>query len=171
MCPGRLEMWLGRFLGSNGMVHSSFWAYAPSSTSFPSACSRDTRDMGQYVRGGYLSGTKKQETMRFKSLGDSIQSPEFVVSDYAQMDRPGQLHVAWLALHRYWAGRGRILVVKTRALATPFPAEAGRVVQPLWRLAAKCGCIETLPQQSQKDSTTSRTVRHGQLVQECAAVT
>uniref|UniRef100_A0A7S4D0L7 E1 ubiquitin-activating enzyme n=1 Tax=Eutreptiella gymnastica TaxID=73025 RepID=A0A7S4D0L7_9EUGL len=67
----------------------------------------DTRDMGQYVRGGYLSGTKKQETMRFKSLGDSIQSPEFVVSDYAQMDRPGQLHVAWLALHRWRSAHGR----------------------------------------------------------------
>ena len=36
-----------------------------------------------------------------KSLRESIETPDIVITDFAKFDRPGQLHIAYQALHEY----------------------------------------------------------------------
>ena len=36
-----------------------------------------------------------------KTFSESLAAPEVIVSDFAKWDRPGQLHVAYQALHQY----------------------------------------------------------------------
>ena len=36
-----------------------------------------------------------------KSIKKSLDEPEFLVTDFAKFDRPGQLHIAYQALHSY----------------------------------------------------------------------
>ena len=43
-----------------------------------------------------------------KSLSDSLANPEFVISDFAKFDRPGQLHMAFQALDRFQSTVGRL---------------------------------------------------------------
>lgn len=43
-----------------------------------------------------------------KSFKTSLESPEIMIADYAKFDRPGQLHIAYQALHRYVAENGRL---------------------------------------------------------------
>eukprot|EP00051_Salpingoeca_urceolata_P001117 m.38755 g.38755 ORF g.38755 m.38755 type:complete len:416 (+) comp11205_c0_seq2:99-1346(+) len=53
----------------------------------------DTSGFGDYVRGGYAVQKKMPKTLKFKSLRQSLSSPEFVITDFAKFDRPAQLHV------------------------------------------------------------------------------
>ncbi|KAL5474908.1 hypothetical protein EMCRGX_G026935 [Ephydatia muelleri] len=61
----------------------------------------DTSSFGQYVKGGIVTEVKKPKVISFKSFSDSLAEPELLVSDFAKWDRPGQLHVAYQALHQY----------------------------------------------------------------------
>lgn len=36
-----------------------------------------------------------------KSIKEALNTPEFVMTDFAKFDRPGQLHIAFQALHEY----------------------------------------------------------------------
>lgn len=45
--------------------------------------------------------------MSFKSMKDSIVSPEFLITDFGKMDYPPQLHVAFLTLHKFEETHGR----------------------------------------------------------------
>jgi len=58
-------------------------------------------DMTPYVRGGVATQVKMPQKIAFKNLSDAYQQPEFLVTDFAKFDRPGQFHVAFLALHEY----------------------------------------------------------------------
>lgn len=42
-----------------------------------------------------------------KSYEESLEAPEFVFSDFAKMERPAQLHLAYRAAHEYVARNGR----------------------------------------------------------------
>ena len=43
-----------------------------------------------------------------KSFSDSLANPEFVMSDFAKFDRPGQLHIAFQALDKFQSTVGRL---------------------------------------------------------------
>lgn len=36
-----------------------------------------------------------------KTLPESLADPEFVITDFAKFERPGQLHIGFQALHKY----------------------------------------------------------------------
>ena len=37
-----------------------------------------------------------------------MEAPEFVMTDFAKFDRPGQLHIAFQALHSYIKKKGTL---------------------------------------------------------------
>ncbi|GAB9471689.1 putative ubiquitin-activating enzyme [Globisporangium polare] len=54
--------------------------------------------------GGYVTQVKQPLTVKFKSLSDALASPgEFLISDFAKLNRPELLHVAFQALDVYRA--------------------------------------------------------------------
>lgn len=61
----------------------------------------DTSGLSPYKRGGIVTQVKMPKILNFKSLKDSIASPEFLITDFAKWDSPRQLHVAFQALHQY----------------------------------------------------------------------
>lgn len=67
----------------------------------------DTTAFSKYERGGIASQVKMSKELHFKSLKESLRSPEFVMTDFAKFDRPPQLHLAFTALHKYVEKNGR----------------------------------------------------------------
>ncbi|KAJ1974171.1 E1 ubiquitin-activating protein [Dimargaris xerosporica] len=61
----------------------------------------DTTTLGEYVRGGLFQQVKLPKLCHFKSLAESLQEPEFLISDFAKFDRPQQLHVAFQGLDAF----------------------------------------------------------------------
>ena len=43
-----------------------------------------------------------------KSFSTSLTEPDFIISDFAKFDRPGQLHLAFQALDKFQAQVGRL---------------------------------------------------------------
>lgn len=68
----------------------------------------DTSTFSKYERGGIASQVKMPKQLNFKSLKDSQQNPEFIVTDFAKFDHPQQLHLAFTALHKYVEKNGRV---------------------------------------------------------------
>lgn len=67
----------------------------------------DTSSFSEYSKGGGLAiQVKMPKTISFKSLRESLKSPEFVISDFAKFDRPQQLHLAYQALDEFVKRRG-----------------------------------------------------------------
>lgn len=66
----------------------------------------DVSGLGQYQSGGMYTQVKMPKTINFKSIQESIKTPEFLISDYAKFDRPQQLHVGVQALHAFVQGHG-----------------------------------------------------------------
>ncbi|KAI9327506.1 hypothetical protein DFJ73DRAFT_766321 [Zopfochytrium polystomum] len=58
----------------------------------------DTRGFSDYIGGGVFTQVKQPKVMKFLPLREAIKSPEFLISDFAKFDRPGQLHVGFQAL-------------------------------------------------------------------------
>jgi len=62
----------------------------------------DLTNAGAYKTGGYATQVKKIKTLDFKPLRQSLAEPgEFLLSDFAKFDWPGQLHVGFQALHQF----------------------------------------------------------------------
>ena len=61
----------------------------------------DTSSFGDYKRGGLFKQVKQPRTLHFASLRESRAAPECLVSDFAKMDRPPLLHVAFEALSQF----------------------------------------------------------------------
>uniref|UniRef100_A0A671UQM8 E1 ubiquitin-activating enzyme n=1 Tax=Sparus aurata TaxID=8175 RepID=A0A671UQM8_SPAAU len=59
----------------------------------------DTTGYTDYVRGGIVSQVKMPK--KIKSISSSLVEPEFVMTDFAKFDRPGQLHVGFQAIHAF----------------------------------------------------------------------
>jgi len=72
----------------------------------------DTTSFGDYVRGGIATQVKMPKTISFKSISSSLTEPELMYTDFAKMDRPAQLHIAFQALHQY--------VTEHKALPKPY---------------------------------------------------
>lgn len=68
----------------------------------------DTTHFSDYIRGGVATQVKMPKEVKFKSLEESLGSPEFVMSDFAKMERPQQLHLGFQALHAFEKKHGRL---------------------------------------------------------------
>lgn len=66
----------------------------------------DTSEYSEYEQGGIVTQVKMPKTLSFKSLEESIKAPEFLISDYAKFDYPGQLHLAFIALDEWTKTKG-----------------------------------------------------------------
>ncbi|KAJ3380046.1 hypothetical protein HDU92_006225 [Lobulomyces angularis] len=77
----------------------------------------DTSQLGEYISGGIFNQVKQPRTFNFKSLRESLQSesPDFVISDFAKFDRPGQLLVGFLALDKFISTAGRLPAPRNEA--------------------------------------------------------
>jgi len=94
----------------------------------------DTSKFSAYVRGGYAKQVKMPQKFKFKPLNESVKEPEFLYSDFAKMERPIQLHIAFRALNEYksmsngqtprpWSRQDseKFLTVFSHILKTEFP--------------------------------------------------
>lgn len=81
----------------------------------------DTRGFGAYTNGGYMHQVKQKKLVPFKSLRQSLEEPEFLMSDFAKFDRPMQLHLGFQALHAFRAAHGEL----------PAPSDAAHAAELL----------------------------------------
>eukprot|EP01083_Nonionella_stella_P026932 74116_1 len=70
----------------------------------------DVRGLGTYTGGGRFDQVKKPKTFSFKSLSDSLASPDLMISDFAKLDRPAQLHCLYGGLAEFRRLQGRLPV-------------------------------------------------------------
>ncbi|GAA6062612.1 hypothetical protein JCM10212_002206 [Sporobolomyces blumeae] len=68
----------------------------------------DTRGLGQYKRGGWFHQVKMPKMYDFKPLRESINAPEFLISDFAKWDRPATLHIGFQALSVFRSNEKRL---------------------------------------------------------------
>ncbi|KAJ5893728.1 hypothetical protein N7495_005419 [Penicillium taxi] len=61
----------------------------------------DVSGLGSYKSGGIYTQSKMPKLVDFQPLSEQIKKPEFLISDYAKMDRPIQLHIGIQALHKF----------------------------------------------------------------------
>jgi ubiquitin-activating enzyme E1 len=67
----------------------------------------DTLGMSPHQDGGEFVQIKPTKGIHFKSLEESICSPDFVISDFAKMDRHETTHIGFLSLFQYTNLYGR----------------------------------------------------------------
>ncbi|KAL5487808.1 UBA1 [Sanghuangporus weigelae] len=68
----------------------------------------DTSKFGDYISGGIFTQVKMPKIINFKSLRESLESPEFFVTDFAKFDRPATLHAGVQALSEFRAQHNRL---------------------------------------------------------------
>ncbi|KAF8175962.1 ubiquitin activating enzyme [Mycena galopus ATCC 62051] len=56
---------------------------------------------GVYRGGGIFTQVKMPKIIKFKSLRESLKSPEFFITDFAKFDRPATLHAGFQALSEF----------------------------------------------------------------------
>ncbi|XP_015770174.1 PREDICTED: LOW QUALITY PROTEIN: ubiquitin-like modifier-activating enzyme 1 [Acropora digitifera] len=61
----------------------------------------DTSGFSDYFRGGVVTQVKMPKVVKFKSFRESLTAPEFVMTDFGKMERPGQLHLGYVTLHKF----------------------------------------------------------------------
>lgn len=61
---------------------------------------------GKYKKGGLFTEVKVPKKLSFKSLQQSLHEPELLFSDFAKMERAGQLHLGFQALQQFSARHG-----------------------------------------------------------------
>jgi len=96
----------------------------------------DTTGLDDYVRGGIVTQVKMPTAVDFKSLSASLEDPEHVITDFAKFERPGQLHIAYQALHAFHKQKGTLPKPKNKedcdavfALAKEINESAGAAKQ------------------------------------------
>uniref|UniRef100_A0A8C5HKI7 E1 ubiquitin-activating enzyme n=1 Tax=Gouania willdenowi TaxID=441366 RepID=A0A8C5HKI7_GOUWI len=68
----------------------------------------DTAGFTDYIRGGIVTQVKMPKKISFKSFSSSMAEPEFVMTDFAKFDRPGQLHLGFQAIHAFQKKHNRL---------------------------------------------------------------
>lgn len=61
----------------------------------------DTSNFSDYIRGGVATQVNMPKKISFKSFKDAVNDPEFIMSDFAKLDRPPQLHLAFQGVHMF----------------------------------------------------------------------
>uniref|UniRef100_A0A8C5MVR8 E1 ubiquitin-activating enzyme n=1 Tax=Leptobrachium leishanense TaxID=445787 RepID=A0A8C5MVR8_9ANUR len=87
----------------------------------------NTAGLSDYVRGGIVSQVKMPKKISFKPLKDALLQPEFIITDFAKMERPVQLHVGFQALHEFQKKNGRLPRPRNQADASEVLAFAAAV--------------------------------------------
>nr|XP_039247456.1 ubiquitin-like modifier-activating enzyme 1 [Styela clava] len=65
-------------------------------------------NLTKYESGGICTQVKMPTPVNFKSLREAMAEPEQVITDFAKWERPGQLHVAFHALHKFVADKNSL---------------------------------------------------------------
>ncbi|XP_066961014.1 ubiquitin-like modifier-activating enzyme 1 isoform X2 [Macrobrachium rosenbergii] len=68
----------------------------------------DTSGNSDYIRGGIVSQVKVPQKLKFKSMEEAMQAPDFIMTDFAKFDRPAILHIAFQALHEFEKQNGSL---------------------------------------------------------------
>ncbi|KAH6915432.1 ubiquitin activating enzyme [Coprinopsis sp. MPI-PUGE-AT-0042] len=68
----------------------------------------DTSNLSDYKTGGIFNQVKMPKLLEFKSLRESLQDPEFFMTDFGKFDRPPTLHAAFQALSEFRSQHGRL---------------------------------------------------------------
>lgn len=68
----------------------------------------DTSKLDEYKSGGVATQVKMPKTISFKSLAEAKVNPEILTSDYAKLEAPATLHVAFSALGNYVTKNGTL---------------------------------------------------------------
>lgn len=68
----------------------------------------DVSNFGEYKTGGIFTQVKMPKILEFKSLRESLKSPDFFVTDFAKFDRPATLHAGFQALFEFQAQYQRL---------------------------------------------------------------
>ncbi|TSM04843.1 Ubiquitin-like modifier-activating enzyme 1 [Bagarius yarrelli] len=87
----------------------------------------DTTSFSDYVRGGIVTQVKMPKKVAFKAFSSSMAEPEFLLTDFAKFDRPGQLHVGFQALHAFEKKHSRFPKPWNQSDADELVALAGEV--------------------------------------------
>lgn len=66
-----------------------------------------TADLSDYVRGGVATQVKMPKSVQFKPLAEATAAPEVLLTDFAKMERPNQLHLGFQALDAFKTEHGR----------------------------------------------------------------
>lgn len=61
----------------------------------------DTSKLNPYKSGGIFTQVKMPKLIEFKSLRESLSSPEFFITDFAKFDHPASLHAGFQALSEF----------------------------------------------------------------------
>jgi len=61
----------------------------------------DVSKLSPYIRGGVAIQVKMPATLSFKSFSEAINEPQYLITDFAKWERPAQLHLAFLSLHKF----------------------------------------------------------------------
>ncbi|XP_071816055.1 ubiquitin-like modifier-activating enzyme 1 isoform X2 [Apostichopus japonicus] len=80
----------------------------------------DTTGLSDYKRGGIVTQVNMPSTVSFKTLPESLADPEFVITDFAKFERPGQLHIGFQALHKYFKECGSLPKPRNKVDAEKF---------------------------------------------------
>lgn len=67
----------------------------------------DTTAFGEYKTGGIFTQVKMPKILEFKSLRESLNSPDFWITDFAKFDRPATLHAGFQALWQFHSEQQR----------------------------------------------------------------
>ncbi|KAK9356439.1 hypothetical protein V1505DRAFT_369969 [Lipomyces doorenjongii] len=57
--------------------------------------------LGTYVKGGLFTQVQVPFTIDFEPLSKQLEKPEYLISDFAKMERPAQLHIGFQALQGF----------------------------------------------------------------------
>jgi ubiquitin-activating enzyme E1 len=68
----------------------------------------DTGNYSEYIRGGIVTQVKMPKVLNFKPLKESIKEPEFIITDFAKFERPSQIHLAYITLHKFIEQNGEV---------------------------------------------------------------
>jgi ubiquitin-activating enzyme E1-like protein 2 len=70
-----------------------------------SICDTSGEDYQPYQHGGIARQVKVHKTIHFQSLVDQLPSPSCLLVDFAKLEAPSQMHIAFLALHQFSLAR------------------------------------------------------------------
>lgn len=59
----------------------------------------DTRSFGKYTEGGEITQVKIPKTLNFKNLENSLENPEFLITDFTDFEKPSKLHALYQSYH------------------------------------------------------------------------
>ncbi|KAK9450887.1 uncharacterized protein V1518DRAFT_436873 [Limtongia smithiae] len=92
--------------------------------------------LGEYEKGGLFTQVEVPFTVDFEPLSKQLENPEFLISDFAKMERPSQLHIGFQALQGFANKHGELphplndadaneVIHLARTLAAQYPKVLG----------------------------------------------